>query len=61
MLAFVGYLLGGATKLAFKFVVVPVVLSVATALVADAVTQRLRQRSAELDARRKEQAALAAA
>lgn len=57
MTALVGRLLGGAAKLAFKYIVVPVAISVATAIVADAVAARLRRRTAELDARLEAEAA----
>jgi hypothetical protein len=44
-----GRLLWGTGKLVAKYVVLPIAVSVATAMVADALAQRMRARTAALD------------
>ncbi|MEK6984850.1 MAG: hypothetical protein AABX89_00490 [Candidatus Thermoplasmatota archaeon] len=55
---------GGALRLTVKYLLVPVLVSVATALVADEVAKRMRRRTEAIDARlaanRRVQSALAA-
>ncbi len=51
MLAFVGRVLGGTLKLGVKYVVVPVLIGVATAMIAEKIADRMRERTAEVDAK----------
>jgi len=44
-----GHLLWGTSKLVTKYVLLPVAVSVGTALVADALASRMRARTARLD------------
>jgi len=48
-MAVLGPLLWGTMKLTVKYLVIPVAMTVATSMVADALAQKMRQRTAGLE------------